>query len=597
MKKLTYIFILALLSQTSFAQFEGYENATSNKELIEFLESDKGKFERYIKIFTETKEVKKSRETKALKFDFNQADFDRQVTAQSFYNFKFKNVIDEGKIEIFLFKDQNVYSSLDNLVSSIYPTKIYYHDGTTEIPSEKKSLSHHFYNDLELKKAVEKFEVEILFSTPTQLDSIIIPVKEKLKSKSKGFDFEIIKQDNQSVTFKTNHPDTDFIKVQAISQDNKRIEKLAYTRLSFSPDLFKKASNQLIKQIDKVIEISRKDSLMDFDKFKIKFFSNLESLKEETENIFNKDSGEDYITYEFGAPVKQLIMYYNDGVYERKITNTIKLDKTQTHLSDSKDDVEYFYDLNGKLITEIKGNYYYENDYFYTDFNQYYYLDLNKKEMIPLSYYIIETISNNFILAKEDDESPYELIDGNNKKLMQVDGYYYDKDFNVTLIHFKNKYYIINNQSTQPIEIKNIDKLAYAEKGYFVTKKNDKYGMIDANGKTVVPIEYDDIQSFDDFVDLTYQDLLFGVKKNDKWGFVDAQNKTIIPFMYSDVKGPFSYGIAPVYLDGKLGLINLKNDKLTKFTGSSYGSSSNFGKRAMSLPDGYYNHLGELEDK
>lgn len=597
MKKNIYLFLLALLSQTSFAQFEGYENATSNKELIEFLESDKGKFERLINIFTETKEPTEPREAKPLKFEFNQAEFDRQVDEKSHYNFKFINDIKNDKIVVYLFKDENVYSSLDDLGAQIYPTKIYYHDGTTEIPVEKKSISRSFPNDLELKKAVNKFDTEFVFSTPKQLDSIVIPVKNKLKSKSKGYDFEIIKQDDQSVTFKTNYPDTDFIEVQAISENNKRIKKKSYTILSITQESFKEASNKLIKQIDKVLAIAKKDTLMDFEKFKVKFFSNLESLKNETENIFNKDSNESYITYTFGTPVKQLIMYYNEGVYERKINNTITLKKNQTYLSDSKDDVDNFYDLNGKLITEIVGNYYYENERFYTDLNRYYYFDLSKKQMIPLSYYKIEIVSNNFILAKEDDESPFELIDGNNKKIMTVDGYNYDKDFDVTLIHSNNKYYILNNQNQEPIEIKNIDKLSYAEKGFFVANKNNKFGFVDSNGKIIIPIEYDEVQPFDDFVDLTYQDLLFGVKKNEEWGFVDSKNKTVIPFMYSEVKGPFSYGIAPVYDGDKLGLINVKNTKITKFTGQNHSSSSNFGKRAMSLPDGYYNYLGELEKR
>ena len=85
--------------------------------------------------------------------------------------------------------------------------------------------------------------------------------------------------------------------------------------------------------------------------------------------------------------------------------------------------------------------------------------------------------------------------------------------------------------------------------------------------------------------------------RDNKFGIIDVNNKTIIPFQYSNLLGPFSYGIAPVYFEGNLGLINLKNQKLTKFTGSNYSSSSNFGRRALSLSDGYYNYKGELEKK
>lgn len=168
---------------------------------------------------------------------------------------------------------------------------------------------------------------------------------------------------------------------------------------------------------------------MDFDSLKTKFFTNLENLKNETETLFNKGSNYTYITYTFGAPVKEIILYDNDGVYERKITTTITAKNTPSFFSDYNDEGLSFYDLNANLITEIKGDFYKESDYFYSGDNQYYYFDLNKKQMIPLPYYKIETISNNYILAKEDDESPYYLIDKNNKKLIQIDKFKQDRDF------------------------------------------------------------------------------------------------------------------------------------------------------------------------
>ena len=598
MKKIIFILITILLTQTSLAQFEDFDKATSTKELISMLEEQANGLEYFITFFNnKNDEPSKLRKVNALKHTFNQSKFDNEIEEKSNYNYTFINDFKNGEIVVYIYKDENVYGSLDDLGASIYPTKIHYHDGTTEIPTKKINLSTRFSNELNLKKAVKQIDIEMVFSAARKLDSIVIPVKNNSKIKKKGFDFEIIKQNNQEITIKTNATDIDFIEIQAIATNNDRIESQGKTKLTVSPEYFESVSNKLLNQLNKLVETSKKDSLMNFDKFKAKFYSNLNELKKESGKIFNNDANDYYITYTFGAPVKEIILYYNEDAYERKIVNKILPKKIQPYLIDYKDENQIFYDLNGKLITELKKYYGYENDYFFSGINQYYYFDLSKKQMIDLPYYKIETISNNFILAKEDDESPFYLVDINNKKLMQVDGYHYDKDFNLTLIHANNSFYILNNSSLKPIEIKNIDRLTYAEKGYFVAKKNDKFGFIDANGKIIVPIEYDEVQPFDDFVDLTSKDVLFGVKKNDKWGFVNAQNQTVIPFMYSDIQGPFSYGIAPVYIDGKLGLINLKNEKLTQFTGSSYGSSSNFGKRAMSLSDGYYNHLGEFEDR
>lgn len=260
MKKLFFICLFTCLSLNTFAQFDGYEKATSNKELIDFLQSDKEKFEYFINLFSEDKEPRKPRPTKALKLEFNQTKFDKNVAEKSNYNFKLSNGIDEGKIAFYLHKDPNVYRSLDDLNAKIYPTKIYYYDGSTEIVAEKTNISTVFPNDFNFKKAIKQMDVELVFSTPNKLDSIVLPIKNNNKITKNGIDFEIIKQDNQSVTFKTNSTNTDLAEVQAITQDNKRIDSRGRTKVTIAPDKFNDAINQLMKKVDNVLEISKKDS-------------------------------------------------------------------------------------------------------------------------------------------------------------------------------------------------------------------------------------------------------------------------------------------------------------------------------------------------
>ena len=597
MKKYINFAFLICLSQLTFAQFEGYEKATTNSELIAKLEDDMNTFDRFLNFFEMKKEVRKPDKVKALQFKFNQAEFDKDIDEKSHYNFTFSNVIDDDKIELFIYKDPKVYYSLDELNAKINPTKVYYHDGSTEMIDKKINLNTRFSNDLNLKKAVKQFDAELLFSSPKQLDSIIVPAKDKLVTKSKDFTFEIIKQDNQSIVLKTTAIDLDFIEIQAKTKENMRISNYGYSRSSIHPDIFKTSINKLITQVNEVLAIAKKDSLMEHEKFKTNFFSNLNNLKKNAEDIFDKESNEVYIKYEFGVPIKELILYYNDGIYERKVNSTFTLKNNQTLLDGSNNQNTSIYDLDKKLILKLDGSYYSINEYFYESVDRYYYFDKKQRKMTALPYYKIEALTNNFILAQNDDESDFELIDSNNQKIMKVDQYYFDKEFDVALLKSNNHFYILNNTQPQPIELKNVDEVKYAEKGFFIAKKNDKHGFFDQNGKNIIPIEYDDVIDFDDFVDLTYQDYLFGVKKNDKWGYVNSDNKTIIPFQYSNLLGPFSYGIAPVYFEGNLGLINLKNQKLTEFTGSNYSSSSNFGRRALSLSDGYYNYKGELEKK
>ena len=597
MKKYINFALLFCLSQLTLAQFEGYEKATTNRELIAKLENDMSTFNRFLNIFETDKEVRKPKKVKALQFKFNQTDFDKDIEEKSHYNFTFSNVIEDDKIELYIYKDPKVYYSLGEINAKINPTKVYYHDGSTEIIDKKINLSSHFSNDLNLKKAAKQFDAELLFSSPKQLDSIIVPAKDKLVTKSKDFTFEIVKQDNQSIILKTTAKDLDFIEIQAKTKENIRISNYGYSRTSVHPDVFKTSINKLISQVNKVLATAKKDSLMEHEKFKTNFISNLNNLKKDAEDIFEKESNEVYLKYDFGAPIKELILYYNDGIYERKVNSTFTLKNNQTLLDDSNNQNISIYDLDKKLIAKLDANYYALNEYFYESDNQYYFFDKKQRKMTALPYYKIEVLTNNFILAQNDDESGFELIDSNNQKIMKVDQYYFDKDFEVALLKSNNRFYVLNRAQAELFEIKNVDEVRYAEKGFFVAVKNNKYGFFDQNGKNIIPIEYDDVVYFDDFVDMTYQDYLFGVKKNDKWGYVNSDNKTIIPFQYSNLLGPFSYGIAPVYFEGNLGLINLKNQKLTKFTGSNYSSSSNFGRRALSLSDGYYNYKGELENK
>jgi hypothetical protein len=77
---------------------------------------------------------------------------------------------------------------------------------------------------------------------------------------------------------------------------------------------------------------------------------------------------------------------------------------------------------------------------------------------------------------------------------------------------------------------------------------NGKYGFKHKKtGKVVIPIEYDDAESFSEG--------LARVKKNGKWGFIDKTGKVVIPFEYDWVYS-FSEGLAEVEKNGEYFGIN-----------------------------------------
>ena len=59
-----------------------------------------------------------------------------------------------------------------------------------------------------------------------------------------------------------------------------------------------------------------------------------------------------------------------------------------------------------------------------------------------------------------------------------------------------------------------------------VVRKSDKYGIIDKNGKLLIPCIYKDAQIPDGLI----PDGLIPVKQNNKWGFINASGNVVIPF-------------------------------------------------------------------
>src|SRR4051812_6367475 len=75
-----------------------------------------------------------------------------------------------------------------------------------------------------------------------------------------------------------------------------------------------------------------------------------------------------------------------------------------------------------------------------------------------------------------------------------------------------------------------------------------KYGMVDATGKLAVPIVYDKLGR-------RFSDNLLLVSQNGKWGFVNKSGQTIVPLTYEDAQS-FTEERAAVKVNGKWGFID-----------------------------------------
>lgn len=109
-----------------------------------------------------------------------------------------------------------------------------------------------------------------------------------------------------------------------------------------------------------------------------------------------------------------------------------------------------------------------------------------------------------------------------------------------------------------------------SELGLGIVQLNQKWGMIDKAGNTVIPFEYESL--------VVQEKGRIAAKKNGKTGFIDKDNKEILPFKYDVIRGS-SYGeVYFVKLNGKWGMMSLdlqelneiKYDKITLFGVNPY---------------------------
>jgi hypothetical protein len=94
---------------------------------------------------------------------------------------------------------------------------------------------------------------------------------------------------------------------------------------------------------------------------------------------------------------------------------------------------------------------------------------------------------------------------------------------------------------TNPPEAASVSLAAVAVDG--------KWGYIDASGKEVIPLRFDEVQYF------TAKGLA-AVRTDKKWGYIDANGREVISPRFEEVRYPQANGLAAVRTDKKWGYID-----------------------------------------
>lgn len=186
-------------------------------------------------------------------------------------------------------------------------------------------------------------------------------------------------------------------------------------------------------------------------------------------------------------------------------------------------------------------------------------IDKTGKEILPISYTQIRVLSNELILARNNN---WIFFDHTGKAVIPTE-YEVANSFSEELafVEAGNKSGFINKKGDFVI---NLPK-GYSAYGGFknglavIVSEKYKKGVIDKSGNTVIPFDYDEISEFEDGI--------AKVKKNGKYGYIDKSNKIIIPIVYDKIYSFNEYGItqARQYNGDKVFFIDKTNQILDSF--------------------------------
>ena len=141
---------------------------------------------------------------------------------------------------------------------------------------------------------------------------------------------------------------------------------------------------------------------------------------------------------------------------------------------------------------------------------------------------VIDSIGNNVI-----DPSYKEMITIPNSKIgvfiCTYDVDYENGTYKTKVLNDKNQEIFTQYDKVEAIQNQDKNGNLWYEKNVLKVQKDDKYGLINLEGKEVIPVEYDEISVIPEIENS------FKVKKDSKYGIVDSDGKTVIQAQYADI--------------------------------------------------------------
>lgn len=130
---------------------------------------------------------------------------------------------------------------------------------------------------------------------------------------------------------------------------------------------------------------------------------------------------------------------------------------------------------------------------------------------------------------------------------------YTNDTYKTKVIDSKNKEKFTGYDLVEVIENKDSNNILWYEEDVLRVKKDNKYGLIDYNGKEILPTEYDSIEALEGVKNSLI------IKKEEKIGLCDNQGNIIIEPEYKEIKAigdDYKNGYVVINSDNKYGLVD-----------------------------------------
>lgn len=228
---------------------------------------------------------------------------------------------------------------------------------------------------------------------------------------------------------------------------------------------------------------------------------------------------------------------------------------------------------------------------------------LSGKEIIPPVYRTIQYINSNLIVA-QTPQITYQVFDSKGNRVFSkiYGGLIYLPKLQRFMASYDGKSGQIDLQENVviPLEYSGFSSLSLVEEPPYAVSKDHKNGIIDGNGKTIVPFIYDDIT--DSRVRANTKNPYFIVKKDEYYGLMNARGEWLLPPEYGyismnedDVKNRWVGLEAYPRSKDLSGLYNLKTGVLISTKYSSVSAYDDFIIVANRKNNQYFHQLMDLQ--